>query len=130
MTRVTCVCLVLRALYELLRYDIVHALCGFGPLQRALAGEFVPTRTLDAEEEEALCDAVLTATCLYWKPVMCLQRSYCTLRLFRSLGGDARMVIGYRPVPFFAHAWVEVDGRVVNDSPAYQARLHVLHTIK
>src|SRR5688572_29253637 len=130
MTSVTYFCLVLRALYELLRYDVVHSLRGFGPLQHALDDESIPTRTLDAEEEAALCDAVLTATCLYWKPVMCLQRSYCTLRLFRSLGGDARMVIGYRPVPFFAHAWVEVDGRVVNDSPAYQTRLQVLHTIK
>jgi hypothetical protein len=28
--------------------------------------------------------------------------------------------------PFLAHAWVEVAGRVVNDSPTFQRRLQVL----
>jgi hypothetical protein len=27
------------------------------------------------------------------------------------------MVIGAQQLPFKAHAWVEVDGRVVNDKP-------------
>jgi hypothetical protein len=38
-------------------------------------------------------------------------------------------VIGYRPSPFFSHAWVEVDGRIVNDSPVYQERLFVLERL-
>jgi len=35
-------------------------------------------------------------------------------------------VIGYQTGPFFGHAWVEVDGRVVNDAEVYKQRLHVL----
>ena len=72
---------------------------------------------------------MLLATCLYWKPVLCLQRSVCAVRLLRSHGVAARLVIGYRPSPFFSHAWVEVDGRVVNSSPAYKTRLRVLYSI-
>jgi hypothetical protein len=50
------------------------------------------------------------------------------VRLLRKHDVVARLVIGYRPVPFFSHAWVEVNGRVVNDSPAYRERLQVLYT--
>jgi transglutaminase superfamily protein len=50
------------------------------------------------------------------------------VRLLRARGVVARLLIGYRPVPFLSHAWVEVEGRVVNDSPAYRKRLHVLLT--
>jgi hypothetical protein len=41
----------------------------------------------------------------------------------------AEMVIGYRPSPFFSHAWVEVNGSIVNDSPAYQEKLLVLERV-
>jgi hypothetical protein len=68
------------------------------------------------------------AICFYWKPVRCLQRSTAMARLLRQFRGPARVVIGYRPSPFFGHAWVEMDGRVIHDSPAYQ-RLHVVARI-
>ena len=79
--------------------------------------------------EQAVCHAVLLATCLHWKPVLCLQRSVCAVRLLRKYGIAAKLVIGYRPAPFFSHAWVEVNGRVVNSSPAYKRRLRVLCTV-
>jgi hypothetical protein len=43
-----------------------------------------------------------------------------------AYGTQADVVIGYRLAPFLAHAWVEVGGRVVNDSPAFQRRLQAL----
>jgi len=58
-----------------------------------------------------------------------LQRSIVTARVMRRHGIPAEVVIGYRPSPFFSHAWVEVAGRVVNDSPAYQRRLRVLERL-
>jgi len=51
---------------------------------------------------------VSLAACFYWKPVRCLQRSVAAMRLLRKCGIDGRLVIGYRPSPFFSHAWVEV----------------------
>ncbi|MEI9974385.1 MAG: lasso peptide biosynthesis B2 protein [Ignavibacteriota bacterium] len=32
----------------------------------------------------------------------------------RDRGIPAEVVIGYRPAPFFSHAWVEIGGRVAN----------------
>ena len=119
--------LVFRALYEIARYEVVLSLLGSGCILSQLKRQSVRTRTATAELEKAISDAVLLATCFYWKPVLCLQRAVCTVRLLRRHGIYARLVIGYRPSPFFSHAWVEVDGRVVYGSAAYQTRLMPLH---
>jgi transglutaminase superfamily protein len=124
--------LVLRALYELARYDVIISLRGSGRILRQLRVQSLAARPINHDLanhdlERAICDAVLLATCLYCKPVLCLQRAVCTVRLLRRHGIAARLVIGYRPSPFFSHAWVEVDGRVVYGSPAYQKRLRLLH---
>ena len=118
--------LVLRALYEITRYDITVASRGSGRILQQLRRQSTAQKAPGAELEQAICDAVHLATCFYWKPVLCLQRSVATARLLRKHGIDARMVIGYRPSPFFSHAWVEVNGRVVYGSPAYQKRLQLL----
>jgi Transglutaminase-like superfamily len=119
--------LVCRALYELARYEVIVWLRGSGRILQQLRRQSVATRATD--REQMICDAVLLATCLYFKPVLCLQRAVCTVRLLRRYGIVARLVIGYRPSPFFSHAWVEVDGRVVYGSAAYQKRLTPLHIV-
>ena len=121
--------LVFRALYEIARYELVLSLRGSGCILSQLKRQSVAARTAGAELEKAICDAVLLATCFYWKPVLCLQRAVCTVRLLRRHGIHARLAIGYRPTPFFSHAWVEVDGRVVYGSAAYQKRLMPLHVV-
>ncbi len=61
--------------------------------------------------------AVDMACIWYWKEALCLQRSAATACLLKQFGVPARMMIGAQQMPFKAHAWVEVDGRVVNDKP-------------
>ena len=119
--------LVLRALFEMARYDVIVWLRGSGCILQGLRRESVQAKRNNRESEQAACDAVLLATCFYFKPVLCLQRAVCTVRLLRRQGVDARLVIGFRPSPFFSHAWVEVNGRVVYGSAAYQKRLQLLH---
>lgn len=119
--------LVIRALYEIARHDVILRLRGSGRTLQQVSRQSVSAKPASRELEAAICEAVLLATCLYWKPVLCLQRSVCTARLLRKHGVNARMVIGYRPAPFFAHAWVEVGGRVVYGSPAYQKRLQPIY---
>ena len=119
--------LVFRALYEIARYEVVLSLRGSGRILSQLKRQSILIQPTSAELEKKICDAVLLATCFYWKPVLCLQRAVCTVRLLRRHGIHARLVIGYRPSPFFSHAWVEVDGRVVYGSVAYQKRLMPLH---
>ena len=129
MNRITHALLVLRALWELTRYDLVNATLGFRFIYRQVARQAVAAETFQSKTETLICEAVCLAACFYIKPVLCLQRSVVATRLLRRYGIHGRLVIGYRPSPFFSHAWVEVDGRVVNDSPAYKERLHVLCTL-
>jgi hypothetical protein len=119
--------LLVNALYEIVRYEAVVWLRGFGRILSQLRLRSIAEKPASREIEQAVCDAVLLATCLYWKPVLCLQRSVCTVRLLRRHSIAARLVIGYRPSPFFSHAWVGVEGRVVYGSPAYQKRLRPLY---
>jgi hypothetical protein len=121
--------LLFRAFYEVARYELVLSLRGSGRILSDLKRQPITAKTASVELEKAICDAVLLATCFYWKPVLCLQRAVCTARLLRRHGIHARLVIGYRPSPFFSHAWVEVDGRVVYGSAAYQKRLMPLHVV-
>jgi hypothetical protein len=118
--------LVFRALYEIARYEVIVSLCGIGCILRQLRRQRDSQKPCNEERQREICDAVLLATCFYWKPVLCLQRSVCTVRLLRQYGIYARLAIGYRPSPFFSHAWVEVNGRVVYGSAAYQKRLQSL----
>ena len=120
--------LMLRALCEFVRYDVATAFFGFQHIYRKVTRRRVASQSLAPEMESMLCEAVTLAACFYIKPVLCLQRSVAATLLLRKYGIDARLVIGYRPAPFFSHSWVEVDGRVVNDSPAYKERLQVLCT--
>ena len=70
-----------------------------------------------AHSVDRVCSAVDMACIWYWKEVLCLQRSAATACLLKKRGVPAQLVIGAQQMPFKAHAWVEVDGRVVNDKP-------------
>ncbi len=115
----------LRILWELARYDVLMKCRGLQAV-RAPCGRAAASTTPGAA---AISDAFAAVAPFYWKPVRCLQRSIVTARVMRHHGIPAEVVIGYRPSPFFSHAWVEVAGRVVNDSPNYQRRLHVLERL-
>jgi hypothetical protein len=65
--------------------------------------------------EDQLCHAIDVAAALYFKNVLCLQRSVAAACLLKTHGFPAEMIIGVQQLPFLAHAWVEVAGRVVND---------------
>ena len=121
--------LALRVVGELFRYEIAHKVGGFRALHESVRNTSVAPRSPEPEIVSRVCEAVSFAACFYWKPVLCMQRAVVITRLLRRCGVKAEMVIGYRPSPFFSHAWVEVDGRVVNDSPAYRERLLVLERL-
>jgi hypothetical protein len=118
--------LVLQALWQLFRYDLRNTAFGFESVHGGVARQRIAQRSLGPGLEASVCDAVCLAACFYWRPVLCLQRSVAATLLLRQYGINGRLVIGYRAAPFFSHAWVEVEGRVVNDSPAYKERLQIL----
>jgi hypothetical protein len=119
--------LTIHSLLELLRYDVAHRIFGYRLIHRSIV------RKRDAATAGCAFDTALEAfnraLILYPKRVMCLQRSVALARVLCGLGLQPRVVIGYRPRPFFGHAWVELDGAVVNDSVAYREQLLVLDRI-
>jgi hypothetical protein len=120
--------LVIRAVGELARFDILYAWTGFAAIEQELKKH--PVAATDRSDlEDVVCDALALASAIYVKPVLCLQRSVCAVRLLRDCGRSAKLVIGYRPVPFLSHAWVEIEGRVIRDSHGYQRQMQILHTI-
>ena len=123
--------LLAKAMWELVAYDLRMALFGFRRVHSALMRRTCVPKTawVDDDQVTRIVNAVSTATSLYWRPVKCLHRSAATTRLLRSFGIPAQLIIGYRAKPFLSHAWVEVDGRVVNDSQALAQRLTVLERV-
>jgi hypothetical protein len=71
---------------------------------------------------ETICRAVDLSCVFYLRPVLCLQRSAVTTVLLRRHGWPAQMVIGAQVLPFKSHAWVELDGVVINDKPYVRER--------
>ena len=84
------------------------------------------SETVPPGQIERICSAVDLAAIWYWTAVLCLQRSAATVCLLRQRGVEAHMIIGVQRLPFKAHAWVEVEGRVVNDKPYMQEMYAVL----
>lgn len=118
--------LVLRAYLVLIRFDLCLARGDFLALHSKV--RLCPTRTTptSADPTALICSAVDMACIWYWKEVLCLQRSAATACLLKRHGVSAQMMIGAQRMPFKAHAWVEVDGRVVNDKPYVREMYAVL----
>jgi Transglutaminase-like superfamily len=109
--------LVLKAYAGLICFDRFIASGNFAALYRKVGKHRVLSASCSAEKVEAICLAVDVACICYPKQVLCLQRSAATVCLLKSHGIAAQLVIGTQQLPFRSHAWVEVDGRVVNDKP-------------
>jgi hypothetical protein len=122
------VLLVFQGLMALVLFDLL-SLLGFKVVHAAVRRCPVVPRTAPDGTVARICGAVDEACVWYVKRAYCLQRSAVATWLLRGHGVPARLVIGYRPVPIDSHAWVEVDGKVVNDRPQYQKFFRVLDTL-
>ena len=109
--------LVLKAYLKLIYFDLYLARGNFSALYRKVRNYPLRKQPPNPEAIEHICYAVDVACIWYWKEALCLQRSAATACLLKKYGIPAQMVIGAQQMPFKAHAWVEVDGRVVNDKP-------------
>jgi hypothetical protein len=109
--------LVLKAYLKLIHFDFYLARGNFSALYKKVRNYPFGTQAPASDAVERICSAVDMACIWYWKEVLCLQRSAAAACLLKKAGVPAQMVIGAQHMPFKAHAWVEVDGRVVNDKP-------------
>jgi hypothetical protein len=111
----------------LLVADIILRFAGFSLFHRAVRR--CPTRSLkslDRAVVRSVCSAVDAAALYYLKEVLCLQRSAVVACLLRMRGLPAQLVIGCRKAPFLAHAWVEVNGDVVDGEEPTEGKFYVL----
>ena len=118
--------LVLKAYLLLIRFDLYLARGNFAALYDKVRSYPTGKKTASADAIERVCSAMDMACIWYWKEALCLQRSAAAACLLKRYGVPAQMVIGAQQMPFKAHAWVEVDGRVVNDKPETCAMYGVL----
>jgi hypothetical protein len=109
--------IVLEGWLLLLYFDCVMCFRNFRRLHKIVREQKVCSTRTTSHTSEQLCHAVDLACVFYFKPVLCLQRSAATAVLMRRYGWHAEMVLGAQMLPFLSHAWVEVDGLVVNDKP-------------
>lgn len=106
-----------KAYFQLVRFELILARANFKALYDTVRLYSVRQQSTSRNTLSALCAAMDTACVWYWKEVLCLQRSAATTCLLRAAGFSAQMVIGAQQMPFRGHAWVEVQGTVVNDRP-------------
>jgi hypothetical protein len=109
--------LFLRSYFELTRFEFFLQRGRFAALREHVRR--VPIRELASSQGEVdrICRAMDHACIWYWHEVLCLQRSAATTCLLKKYGVRAELIIGAQQVPFRSHAWVEIDGNVVNDKP-------------
>jgi hypothetical protein len=107
--------LFLQALLVLFAYDVLNALCRFQTLHSIIKAWKISSGASANDAIDRVCTAVNYACIWYPKQALCLQRSFVTTYLLRRNGIAALMVLGAQKLPFKAHAWVEVDGRVINE---------------
>jgi hypothetical protein len=118
--------LILAAYLGLIRFDLLLARNDFELLYNKVRTYPTSKRAALPGSVEAICSAIDMACIWYRKEVLCLQRSAATVCLLRKYGVPANLVIGAQQMPFKAHAWVEVEGRVVNEKPSIPETYGVL----
>ena len=109
--------LVLRAYLRLIQFDLYLARRNFKALHQKVREYPISEMPTALNAVEQICAAIDMACIWYWKEVLCLQRSAATACLLKRHGIAAQMIVGAQKMPVKAHAWVEVNGRVVNDKP-------------
>jgi hypothetical protein len=115
-----------RAYWTLFQFDPMLFRGQLAPLYRKVRNQPLRATPAPVGAEQRTLSAIDHACIWYWKEVRCLQRSAATVFLLRKSGVAAQLVLGAQQIPFRAHAWVEVDGRIVNDKPYLQDIYSVL----
>jgi hypothetical protein len=110
-----------KALVGLIAFDSIIHVRNFATLHRIVHNWKLHVTKTQPDAIERVCDAINHACVWYPKQVLCLERSAVTTCLLRGCGLPAEMVIGAQRLPFKAHAWVEVNGRAVNERTDVQS---------
>ena len=118
------------AFMALLGFDLLLKLRGFASLiERVRRWPTARPAIRDRELCKRVRAMVDRAQMYYPKKAMCLQHSAVVTCLLRRCGVPAEMVLGAQEFPPKGHAWVEVEGQVVNDSQIVKRSYRVLKRV-
>ena len=118
------------AFIGLAAFDVLLRTAGFEALIRKV--ERYPTaqpQTTDREICKRVRAVVDRAQMHYPKKAMCLQHSSVVTYLLRRQGVPAEMILAAQEYPPKGHAWAEVEGEVVNDSPTVKTKYRILRRV-
>jgi len=110
--------------------DVVLKIAGFNQFYRMIrVWPTIGKTPLAARHDRGRegCNAVERARTYYFKRAFCLQAAAAAVCLLRCRGIPAELVIGVRKLPFYAHAWAELDGQVmINARPELETLYRVI----
>jgi hypothetical protein len=109
--------LVTESWLTLLVVDLTLRLRGFKTLHRLLQKRELGQVRKRNLSSEALSHAMDLACAFYFRQVSSLERSAAAALLLRRHGWQADLILGVQIFPYESYAWVEIDGRIVNDHP-------------
>lgn len=79
-----------------------------------------------SNEIHRLENALNIASWLYPQKIVCLPWAATFTLLARKKEWNCKLVIGVRELPFYAHAWAELDGNIIKDDPIIACILSVI----
>lgn len=120
--------IIIEAVAELAFHDLFVRIATFETLLLRIKSIPLPIKSQPDDPTDIVCECLSVACGLYPVRTLCLKRSYVLVRMLRRRGVPAMIVIGVQTLPFKAHAWVTVEGRVVDDMLATREHFTVLET--
>ncbi|MCZ6862921.1 MAG: lasso peptide biosynthesis B2 protein [Alphaproteobacteria bacterium] len=109
--------------------DVLMRFFSFKRLYKIVSRRCPMAKRYDPNRVRRICRGMDRAAGAYFKRAWCLQRSAACVYLLRRRGYRADLVLGVRTFPFEAHAWAELDGKVINDKEGFVRRFLVIDRI-
>lgn len=123
--------LTIKALFHLRKINVAVNKGGMSGLINFLDALSHKTRnkTISVVKSLILASSLEKACLLYPKKTKCLIFAATLFSLHCEQKLNCDFAIGVQNLPFYAHAWIEVDGAVINDNPELQKKLAVIFKI-
>ena len=119
-----------QTLYVYWKLVLFGFLCRIGHTRPAISGFAKKTKQRPTNgQEKTIANVVRHINrCMPFVPfqIECLPYAAALGSILRAKGIDAYLVIGVRSIPFEAHAWIEVEGKIVGERPGLRQDLNVL----
>jgi hypothetical protein len=117
--------LILQAFWHLVHTHRTMKKEGISGLQKALKVS-APLKEPTEKEVHTIASAVDAATLIYPQKTYCLAWAATFVSLAQTKGLKSALTIGIQTNPFYAHAWVQVQDRVIHDDPQLTTVLSII----